>query len=264
MYVKITLEQEKEIIKLVETKSQKEIASMFNVSQSGISKLMKRYGIKASNKGRLNMARLPLDVDYFKNIDSNDKAYWLGYICGDGNINKDYKVTITTKDLEILERFKSDVKSGHTIGFTSYKDDRTNKIYTSYTIQIRNYIFVNNIIDKGVTIDKTDSLLFPKIDKKYYSYFIAGIFDSDGHVGSIGINRISLISTFEILKFISDYLYKKFDIKELKFSKVSENKDNVYKLCLYKDSGKFLKFIYGDKNFKYMSRKYNVYLDKYK
>jgi len=260
---RITLDEELEIIKLIETKSQKEIATMFGFSQAGISVIMKRYGIKPLRKGRLNMARLPLDIDYFKEIDSNYKAYWLGYICGDGNINKDDKVTITSKDLEIIERFKNDVGSGHSINYNSYIDKRTNKEYKNYSIQIRNYIFTKNIVDKGVTINKTDYLLFPSIDEKYYPYFIAGLFDSDGHVGSIGKNRVSLISTFEVLKFISDYIYNKLNIKELKFSKVSENKDNVFKLYLYKDSSIFLDFIYGDKNFSYMSRKYKTYLEKY-
>lgn len=48
------------------------------------------------------------------------------------------------------------------------------------------------------------------------------------------------------------------------FTDITENKDNVYKLYLYKDSTKFLNFIYGDKDFKYMSRKYKIFLEKYK
>ena len=260
---RITLNEELEIIELIETKSQKEIAKMFEFSQAGISKIMKRHGIKPLRKGRLNMARLPLYIDYFKEIDNNYKAYWLGYICGDGNINKDDKVTITSKDLEIIEKFKSDIGSGHSINYNSYFDKRTNKEYSNYSIQIRNYIFTKNIVDKGITINKTNYLLFPSIDEKYYSYFIAGLFDSDGHVGYIGKKRITLISTFEVLKFIADYLCNKFEIKELKFSKVSENKDNVFKLHLYKDSVKFLDFIYGDRCFNYMTRKYKVYLEKY-
>lgn len=123
---------------------------------------------------------------------------------------------------------------------------------------------MKNLVDKGININKSDYLLFPNIDEKYYSYFIAGIFDSDGHIGNIGKKRISLISTKEVLKFISNYISERFNINELKLTKVTENKDNVYKLYLYKDSTKFLDFIYGDKDFKYMSRKYKIFLEKYK
>lgn len=261
---KITLEQESEIIKLIEIKSQKEISKMFGISQAGISKIMSRNNIKQPKKSRLNMSKLSLDVDYFNKIDDENKAYWLGYICGDGNINKNNnKVTIVTKDLEILERFKKDIKSGHTISNNIYLDKRTNKKYDSYYIQICNELFTKNLINIGITNNKTDELSFPIIDEKYYSYFIAGLFDSDGYIG-VGVKkRVDIISTYEILKFMSDYLYDKFGVKELKFHKVSDNKDNVYRLYIYKDSKKFLDFIYGDNNFNYMSRKYKIYIDMY-
>lgn len=91
----------------------------------------------------------------------------------------------------------------------------------------------------------------------YYPYFIAGIFDSDGSISiKNSKKRVSIISTYEVLKYISEFISKKLDIKELKFMKVTDNKDNVYRLHLYKDSEKF---IYNDENFSYLNRKYSIY-----
>jgi hypothetical protein len=259
MYRKITLEQEQEIIKLIEINSQKELANKFQISQSTINKIIQRNGIKSPKKSRLNMSKLSIDINYFKEIDNKNKAYWLGYICGDGNINKkNNKVTITSKDLEIIERFKIDINSGHKINENSYIDSRTNRRYNSFSIQITNELFTNNIINKGVTNNKTNFLIFPNIDNSYYPYFIAGLFDSDGCVSSTK-KKIDIISTYEVLRCISDIIYKELDIKELKLTKVTENKDNIFRLYLYKDSKKFLDYIYGDNNFKYLSRKYKIY-----
>lgn len=71
---------------------------------------------------------------------------------------------------------------------------------------------------------------------------------------------MSLISTKEVLNFIQIYLNKKFKILPTKLIKVSENVENVWKMHLYRDTNLFLKFIYSDKNFKYLNRKYKIYI----
>ena len=85
---KITLEQELEIINMINHKSQKQIAKQFQLNQSTINKILKRNNVIRQKNSRLNMSKLSLDVDFFRNIDSKEKAYWLGYIAADGNINK--------------------------------------------------------------------------------------------------------------------------------------------------------------------------------
>ena len=51
------------------------------------------------------MSKLSLNIDYFKEINSFEKAYWLGFICADGCIHKNGgKLTITVKDKEICEK----------------------------------------------------------------------------------------------------------------------------------------------------------------
>ena len=93
----------KEIIKLLETYSQKDVAKMFNLSQAGVQRIAKINGIK-HKKSRLNMSKIPLDIDYFNEINTPQKAYWLGFICADGYINQTYsKLVIMVKDVEILQ-----------------------------------------------------------------------------------------------------------------------------------------------------------------
>lgn len=255
---------EKEIIELSKTKSQKEISKIYNRSQSGIQLILKRNNIK-QKKCRLNMSHLALDVDYFKEINSNDKAYWLGYICADGNINKlNNKVSLFSSELNVIENFKEAICAEHAISKKIVYLKQTNKTYTGYSIQIGNEIFTQNLINLGVTSNKTDSLEFPKIDEKYYSYFIAGLFDGDGSAYWCGKTKnnlyVNLISTKEILNFIKEYL----NLKPKHFYRITLNKINVWKMFLYSDSEIFLKFIYSDRKFKYyLTRKYNLFQKKY-
>lgn len=259
MYRKITIEQENEIILLCNEKSQKEISNLYSITQACISKIFKRHGVKSLKKSRLNMSLLPLNVDYFKEINSHEKAYWLGMICADGNINKlDNKCSFVSKDKELVEKFKASINSGHTVSHNKIYDKRTGKNYENYSIQIGNELFVENLINLGITNKKSKECSFPNILEEYYHSFIAGLFDGDGSVYhtkyGIGIN---LISTYEIIDFIRNYIEKKIGINKLSITKIeSKKKYNLYKLYLYKDSAKFLNFIYSENSSLYLQRKY--------
>lgn len=259
------LKSKNKIIELSYCKSQYEIAKLFNCAQADISKILGENKIK-HKKSRLNMSHLALNINYFKEINSPDKAYWLGFICADGNINKlNNKVSLISKDIEVVEGFKNAIGAEHKISKREVFDKRTNKTYTGYSIQIGNELFTQNLINLGVTSNKTNILEFPNIEEKYYSYFIAGLFDGDGSVywkgkykNHLGIN---LISTQEVLKFICEYLYVKLNIKPKYSDKVTKNKSNVWRIYLFSDAHKFLKFIYQDSNFEYyLKRKYLIYI----
>lgn len=245
------------------TKSQKEIGEIFNISQSQVGNILKKAGIKLP-KSRLNMSKLALDVDYFKTIDSPEKAYWLGFICADGCIYKDGgKLTIMVKDREICEKFKAAIKSDHKISDREVYDKRTDKIYTESSIQITNTLFVSNLINLGVTSKKSSVLSFPDIKESYYSYFIAGLFDGDGSISfrSNGKIACNLISTKEVLNFIQEYLENTFNILPKSLTKVSENCDNVFKIYWQSDEDclKLLNFIYQGNKKIYLTRKYERY-----
>jgi hypothetical protein len=260
---KISLEQEIDICDkyISGVFSQKELGEMFNLKQSGVFSILKRNQIKSLPKYRLNTGKLKLDISFFEKIDEPKKAYWLGYLMADGSINKNNsKCTLISKDIDVIKKFKEDIDSEHKININVNFDKRTNKTYYSYSIQITNTNFVSNLIKNSVTKDKTDFIDIPKLDDKLMSYFFAGLFDGDGSVGlrKNGL-RISLISTKEILLFLQEHLLNNFNVNETKLQKVTKNKNNIWKMNLYKDSFVFLDWIYFDNNFNYLDRKYNIY-----
>ena len=51
---------------------------------------------------------MPIKFDYFKSIDSIEKAYWLGFIFADGYINRAetmFRFCLSVKDEDQLNRF---------------------------------------------------------------------------------------------------------------------------------------------------------------
>ena len=104
------------------------------------------------NKLRLNKEpinkKYKIDQDFFKQIDNEVKAYWLGYIMADGTIivNNSYKLGLVSIDKELLEKFKQDTKSTHPI--YGYLNKVNNK--TIYSMAINDKIFDLSEINQNI------------------------------------------------------------------------------------------------------------------
>jgi len=122
---------------------------------------------------------------YFKEIDTEDKAYWLGFIAADGYISKTkYKndvlgISLAVKDYSHLEKFKKSI---------SYTGDIKEYISSGYAkskysrIAIRDSNVVNDLLSHGIKYNKSltldfDSILVPDF---LMNHFIRGYFDGDG------------------------------------------------------------------------------------
>lgn len=260
-----------DIVRLYESgKTLKHIGNRYNVSWGTVKNLLGRLNIHMRRKGSIPISgRLNLDTDFFKTVNTESKAYWLGVVCADGHIARSSrdclfynKMALISKDLDLIDKFKRSINSGHKISKRCIYDKRTKKYYTSYMIQITSKWFVSHLINLGIGHDKTTKAKFPNIDTTLYRHFIRGLFDGDGSL-SLSNNRlrINLISTKEILIFIQNHLYTTFNIRPLEITSISQTK-NVYKMYLYSKAPTFLKYLYNDCKF-YLDRKLNRFI-KYK
>ena len=242
------------------------LAKIFKLKSYGaIKRVLKDNKITLRRKGALRIKTgLPLDADYFKSVNSPDKAYWLGYLTADGYVYPDgYKVTLCSKDREAIEKFKTAIKSGHAIGESKVLDKRTKKTYTRYSIQVASKAFSSHLIALGLKGVKSFRCEPPNLSPEMFSHYVRGLFDGDGSICFLksGHRRISLIATRPIL----DIIQKRFI--QLGFSKVkfqiiaSENGNDICKLQIYrkKDQDIFLDFIYRNStDGTRLSRKFNL------
>jgi len=259
------MNKEKEICDLyLDGKSFTEIKVLIGIGQTLARKILVLNGIairgrSASRKKRKSHG---LDVEYFKNIDSKEKAYWLGVIVSDGTIQKDgYKTSLASKDKDLIEKFKIAIKSEHTISKIEQFDKRTKKTYKRYMIQISSKEFTTNIINLGVTNRKSYVCEFPNIEEKYYLSFLRGLFDGDGSLGFETENsiRMSFTATKEIINHIQIFLEKKHKIKPHPIYVTSENM-NVNRTHYFSDTKKILDLLYADSTEESrLNRKYNIY-----
>lgn len=234
------------------------LCEKYHCSDETLRKFLRKNDIKR----KLNK-QIILNEDFFEIIDSEEKAYFLGFICADGSINErngKLSFTLNPKDINILYKFRSMLKINIPISQRTYNDKRNNSKINTSGIQIYSRKIINDLSLLGVNQNKSNTLDLPNINKNLIRHFIRGMFDGDGHIGT----QCSLISTMECLNSICAYL-KEFDIHSRNYTETINEKKNVFKKLYGKDRIKLLRLLYDNSNI-YLERKYLSFLneiDKY-
>lgn len=198
-----------------------------------------------------------VNENVFEIIDTEEKAYWLGFMYADGCVNRTsnrIELSLKEEDYNHIVKFKTFLESEHTIG----KKSKTikDKTYISYRLGITNEKLKNDLIKHGCVPNKTKVLKFPKLNKKFIKHFIRGYLDGDGCITHHATSKISLeiLGTEDFLRAILDY-YKFPNDKYIYTFKHSD----IKRLILSGDKAfKVIDNLYKDSNI-YLDRKFNLY-----
>ena len=123
---------------------------------------------------------------YFQNIDTNVKAYMLGFITADGAIvNDTLTITIHTKDRCILETLKSEIGCENPIReiHTKMSFDCSRQVdHVRFTITDK--LIISDLNNLGIYPRKSLTMenIIINIPKEFRKPFIIGYFDGDGSV----------------------------------------------------------------------------------
>lgn len=203
------------------------------------------------------------DVNYFEKIDTEEKAYFLGWICADGYIKKSQyngrvyhtlEVYVTNEDSEIIFRF------GNAIGKQPVIKKQYNKIqkktYTGYRLELKAKKTYDDIL-KLFTDEMKPYRQFPNLHKNLKHHFVRGYFDGDGSISIRKKDKVfemSIDGNPQILKGLSlcyGILFKiqkdktTFRIRTNKKANVSKMINYMYQdfsICLNRKYKKAMKF----------------------
>ena len=194
----------------------------------------------------------------FEIIDTEEKAYWLGFLYADGcvgsNENK-VELGLAEKDLKHIEKFRDFIGVFNKICYRSSTK--------SYRYSFRSETCKNDLIKQGCTQKKSLTLTFPteeQVPKTLIKHFIRGYFDGDGwFTNTDSCFQVGIIGTEN---FINGFLNSVENInKDNKIFDVHrKNGAKRYVFGAYDDVLNFLNWIYKDANI-YLDRKYEHYLD---
>jgi len=162
-------------------KSIHKVADYFNVSVGPITRIIKSSGISLTNR------RYQVNDTYFDKIDTEDKAYWLGFLYADGYIRErksgnSLEMKLSIKDKHHLELFRNAIESNHKIvdGFNQVKYKGGISSSHMSTLAIYSTKLVNSIKSQGFHSRKTLTIEKPNITDDLIHHFIRGYFDGDG------------------------------------------------------------------------------------
>lgn len=167
---------------------------------------LKKMNITRSNKE--NSRKYEVNHEYFSKIDTEEKAYWLGFIFADGYVTSSNgkKIGVTSKDIDHLEKFKKDLGATYPVNIyeahTSYGDS----VYGRLLISSEK--LYNDLISLGCVEKKSKILQPPKVKKELERHFLRGFYDGDGsikkHKSAKSGYVLSLVSTKEMIDWTFD------------------------------------------------------------
>ena len=235
----------------------KQLGKEFSCSYPTIRNLLNKHNIQS----RGNKQGYPRNEYYFSKIDTEEKAYWLGFLYADGCVHSNNnEVSINITDREHVEKFKTAIGAvNHKI--TETNDKRFTNAKTLYQFTIKDEQLHKDLIQWGCVPQK--SLLLnkiPNIPRDFISHFIRGYFDGDGSLHYLqGTNnyRISFIGTKDFLNDIQKEL-------STNVSLYYGSSGKAYQLSISgrKQVERILNYLYKDSQEKTrLNRKYQTYLN---
>ena len=137
----------------------KDIREQLNISESALTKFFKENTIYKFRE------------DAFENIDSEEKAYWLGFLWADGYCKSGIDIELTDEDHII--KLKEFLKINNKI----IQRNRNNS--TTFRLNCNSKKLANDLVALGFDL-KDNRINIPNIKDELLRHFIRGYFDGDG------------------------------------------------------------------------------------
>jgi intein-encoded DNA endonuclease-like protein len=237
----------------------------------GFKNYLSRTGLKI--KSISEVASFVEDHNFFSTIDSEIKAYLLGFFAADGHIEKrsDYdsytlRVGVSMQDVHIIMLFNSFI--------TNNKSAINVNKHNYASVAITSKQIGEDLLKLGFDSNKTKTWKnIPKLPNELYRHFIRGFFDGDGSVSLntrksgnriSGFNRRATFTCYnkDILEQISKLTNIEFNYRLHKGGKTTvRGSDTIFENCWVAEIWDFEKlrklheYLYKDVNYFYLRKK---------
>ena len=211
--------------------------------------------------------------NYFENIDTEEKAYFLGLIYSDGNVrehNGGYFLNLELKreDRYILEKLASEFKCGNKIYDRNRKTNFGESCTSSFTTCNSKKMFddlskFNIVPNKSHTTESFCDNIEELIPFHLIKHFLRGLIDGDGTISKRYTTNQNAISIYQNeIQFCYDFnrlLKIAIDDENLHENIIINKVSGVYNLRYRRinDVCKICNFLYKDATI-YLKRKYNL------
>lgn len=243
--------------------SSEQLAKDYDCNVKTVIKILKKNNIKIDNH-KASYRKYIFNESFFNKIDSENKAYWLGFLFADGCVSKErgrLTLALAEIDKQHIEKFISDIDLKN-------KDIITyNNKTKSYRVVLNSNILKQDLVKLGCVPNKSyQELKIPILENlELYKHFIRGYFDGDGCLtfdASKNRYKINILGCGRITKFINHFFHILLDLT-LTTEKIDKRFKSDITRCI-EWGGKqnvlsILNFLYNDANI-FLERKRDKYL----
>lgn len=174
---RLNAEQEEALIACYSAgESSRALAAEFGVSQRSVFRVLHHYGVPTRSRAEANR-KYACDGTFFRTINTEEKAYWLGFLAADGYVDTKHAtlvVALARRDREHLRRLLRSLKSTHPVKDYEYE-------HAISIVSIRLPELAQGLVENGVIPRKTFTLDWPGfLSRDLLRHYLRGYSDGDG------------------------------------------------------------------------------------
>lgn len=200
-------------------KSMRQIEKDYEVTRQSVAKYLEEQKIKITKGNHYRVYNH--DENFFETINTEEKAYWLGFMFADGYIinqqnrygQDQFGISLAKTDIDVLYKFKKSINATNPILIYSRKNNYGQPLCRLIMTSQKT---VDDLINKGCKKQKSSILEPPKnVPNILIRHFIRGFFDGDGSITKTynqtynkyiyGINITSTREICEWLQYLFDF-----------------------------------------------------------
>lgn len=234
------------------------LSQKYNVSHTSIVNNLKRLNISVNRYPK----KIQFNEHIFDVIDTEEKAYWLGFFSADGYVCTRYNtvgIALSSVDKTHVQKFAK------FLGCESNVKLKKNKCSSAYLCEIGNAHLKQTLKSYGFDEQKSISLKFPNdfifADKSLIRHFLRGHFDGDGCItfGKYFRKRTNDYRFHKRISVVGTYAFIESWREFFKLWDNSIQKDgNCYSISTETKAQEILEYLYKDATI-YLERKYILY-----
>lgn len=222
---------------------------------------IKKYGGTPRRSG----TQVSYNTSYFHDIDTEAKAYYLGFFLADGNVHQlkrnenQYRIQIDlqSQDEYILKQFNEEIGSSNAISHYR-KNGRDEVMLQLHSREMANDLMLHVVYPRKSMHEE----LTNTIPQNLFHHYIRGIFDGDGTVYILNNKyhqlKFGFYGSHKLVEQIHHYLQRTINISDNKiYDKTTVSFSNYSR---YNDIINFYHLIYDDSHL-FLTRKRNKFLE---
>ena len=283
--IKPILISDEELIELYKSgKSLMEVSRIATGSKGAmiVRQRLKELGIDTSYKSNIGKYRekmskyfhkYSLNEHVFDVIDSEEKAYWLGFLMADGYNHESRSaicLRLQAEDEEILKKFRFFLKSDAPIYSYKRRTPKNHLLREYKEVRVNSIYLSKQLAKLGCVQGKTYTLDFPASVPQYLvNHFLRGYFDGDGCLcikkrkdrksSTSKSYQFTLTGRKEFLEVANKYLVQEAGINSLSIKKLPDNFAKSLHYGGHYVVKKIMDYLYKDATI-YLKRKHDKYL----